>query len=170
MLGKKLLVLFFLSLGLCWVSAQGVPDDVQGKLLLKVISFDKNMARLGNPIKIGVSSDKMLAAMKALSAIQINGKSFTVAKLASAADVGKFNVVHVGEESAGLIPKVAAAAKASKTLTFSGTKSGVEKGLAVGFFVSEGKPKIVISPAAAATVGSDFMENFLKVSLVIGEL
>ena len=39
------------------INGQNVPVNLQVRFILKIISMDKNISRLGNPIKIGVSSD-----------------------------------------------------------------------------------------------------------------
>jgi len=169
---KSCVVALSLIIGLALMptsaAAQGVPADILTKLAIKVIGFDQNASRYGSPIKIGVSSDALLSAFEAVKTLQINGRAFTAAKFGSAADVGKFDVVFVGAGQEGLAAAVAAAAKSGKILTLSETSSGVSKGLAVGFFVQDGKPKIAISPANVAACGASFPETLLRVSTVIG--
>ncbi len=148
-------------------SAQGVPEDILSKLVIKIIGFDEHATRFGSPIRIGVAGDKMLAAFDAVRTLQINGRSFTVGRLTAAADVGKFDVVFVGADHEGMTAAVAAAARSAKVLAFAETRRGVERGLAVGFVVQEGKPKIVLSPANAAACGSAFSDTVVKLSLII---
>jgi YfiR/HmsC-like len=147
--------------------AQGVPADILSRLVIKIVGFDQHANRFGSPIRIGVAGDRMLAAFDAVRSLQINGKSFTVGRLASAADVGKFDVVFVGADHEGMAAAVAAEARAAKVLAFGETRRGVEKGLGVGFIVQDGKPKIVLSPANAAACGSAFSDTVVKLSLVI---
>jgi hypothetical protein len=148
-------------------AAQGVPQDILCKLIIKLIGFDQHGGRFGSPIRIGVAGDTMLEAFDAVRTLQINGKAFVASRLASPADVSKFDVVVIAADREGMAAAVAAEAKAAKVLAFSETRRGVEKGLGVGFLVQNGKPKIVIAPAHVATTGSAFPDTVLKLSLVI---
>ncbi len=148
-------------------SPQGVPEDILSKLVIKIIGFDQHANRFGSPIRIGVAGDKMLAAFDAVRALQINGRPFSVARLASAGDVGKFDVVVVAADHEGMAAAVAAEARSAKVLGFAETRRGVERGLPVGFVVQDGKPKIVLSPANAAACGSAFSDTVVRLSLII---
>lgn len=169
---KCMLITFGFILLICslYMPAQGVPEEVSSKLMIKIISFDKNLSRMASPIRIGVTEDKMLQALNAIKTIQISGKAFTVAKIGGPAEVGQFNVIYIGAAKEGQMEKYASAAASAKVMVISETKSGVEKGAGVGFFVQDGKPKIAVAPANAAAQGSEFPDNFLKVSMVIGEM
>jgi YfiR/HmsC-like len=148
-------------------SAQEVPEDIVSKLVIKIIGFDQHGGRFGSPIRIGVAGDRILAAFQAARTLQVNGKSFTVARLASAADVSRFDVVFVDADHEGMAPAVAAEARSAKVLAFSATRRGVEKGLGVGFVVQDGKPKIVLSPTNAAACGSAFSDTVVKLALIL---
>ncbi len=162
-------LLLVVGVAVCGTPAagQGVPEDILSKLVIKIVGFDERASRFGSPIKVGVAGDRMLAAFDAVRTLQINGKPFTVARLASAADVAKFDVVFVAADHEGMAAAVAAEARSAKVLAFGETRRAVERGLSVGFIVQDGKPKIVLSPANAAACGSAFSDTVVKLALVI---
>jgi hypothetical protein len=102
-------VIIFVVLMAAQVYAVDVPFDIQAKLMLKIISMDRNVARFGDPIKIGVSSDDMLSALKA-AGLTIGGKSYSAEKLASPDDAAKYKVVYVGKGMAANYNAIAAKA------------------------------------------------------------
>ena len=167
---KKLLSLFFIAIMVFSFSltAGSVNLKLQSKLLLKIVSYDKNFSRFGDPIKIGVSSDEMLAALKGLG-LKIKGKSFAAEKMASPDDIAKFKIVYIDENWKANYGAVADKAKAAQALVFCNDAGFVESGGgAVSFKLINNKPKIVVNLGNAKEQGTDFSSGFLKVTVIIG--
>ncbi len=159
------LSIFFASIS---INAQSIPTNIQVQFILKIVSMDKNMGRLGNPIKIGVSSDALLGAFKSVSGITIAGTPFTVAKMSSPGDVGSYKVIVIGPNWKGNYSEVGKRAAARKILMFAGDESGVQKNKGgLGFKIVGGKPKILANIDNLKKQGSDFPVNFFKMAVLI---
>lgn len=155
------------------VYAVDVPYDLQGKLMLKIVSMDRNVARFGDPIKIGVSSDEFIKALNDLkgSGMKVGGKDFVAEKISSPADAGKYKLVYVGKEWAANFNAVSNAAAGRQCLVFCGVEEGVvNSGCAVSFKVMGAAPKIVVNLENAKKQGTDFPADFLKVTVIVGGL
>jgi hypothetical protein len=169
---RKTLILL---LAVLWVfssiATAEVPHNLQVKLILKILSMDRNFSRFGDPIKIGTSSDGFFKALSASGSLKIKGKGFTVEKMSSADDVGKYNIVYIGKEWASQYSAASGKAEASKTLMFCETEDGVlSGGGAISFKVVGGKPKIVINLGNVKAQGTDFPAGFLKITVVVGSM
>lgn len=154
------------------ISAQDVPINLQGKLMLKILSMDRNFNRFGDPIKIGTSSDEILEELTALKkAYKIKGKDFIVEKIASVKDVANYKVVYLGTNWAANYKAVSEVATENQCLVFCQEEAGVTKGGgAVSFKVVDGKPKIVVNVVNAKNQGTDFPAGFLRITVVVGGL
>lgn len=155
-----------------YMIAQDVPLNLQAKLMLKVLSMDRNFGRYGDPIKIGVSSDKFLIELDACKdALQVKGKEFVPEKMGSLDDIAKYKVIYIGEEWTGSYMLASEKATENKCLMFSETESGVMSGgAAVSFKVVEEKPKIVVNLKNSRNQGTEFPAVFLKSTVVVGGL
>ena len=150
------------------INGQNVPVNLQVRFILKIISMDKNISRLGNPIKIGVSSDALIGAFNGVSGITIAGTPFTAAKMSSPGDVGRYNVVVIGPNWKGNYDAIGKKAAAGKILMFAGDESGVQKNKGgLGFKKVDGKPKILANIENIKRQGSDFPVNFLKMAVIV---
>jgi hypothetical protein len=70
-------------------------------ILLKIISLDENLKRFGEPIKIGVVSDKIFRQLKALEEkIKIKGKHFKTEKINSLKTVAGCKIIYITKEMA----------------------------------------------------------------------
>ena len=165
---KIFIIAVFLSFFTIDVLSQGVPAKLQVRLVLKILSMDKNSGRYGDPIKIGVSSDFILNAFKEASEMKIKGKSFVVKKMGSPGDIGKFRVVYIDKNWSGKYGDAGAKATASKSLMFCSEESGIKGGGgAISFKVVDGKPKILVNLGNSAKQGSDFPDNFLQMVVLV---
>jgi hypothetical protein len=168
---RNKLVLFAIALLIAGntISAQEVPLTLQGKLMLKILSMDRNFNRFGDPVKIGTSSDEFLEELNALKkAYKIRGKDFIVEKIASLDDVSQYKVVYLGKKWAANYKAASEIANDSKCLVFCQEEAGVtEGGGAVTFKVVDGKPKIVVNVVNAKSQGTDFPAGFLKLTVVV---
>lgn len=151
---------------------QDVPPAAQVKLILKIASMDRNFARFGDPVKIGVSSDTYLDAFKqGLGKLKIKGKDFVVEKMASLDDLGKYKLVYIDTNWKSNYGAVGTTASANKILVFTSDPDYVQSGAGgIAFKVVEGKAKIVLNLGNVKDQGTDFPSNFLKVTYVVGGL
>ncbi len=167
-------VLFMIALAIISAPmiAQDVPLELQTKLMLKIVSMDRNFDRFGNPIKIGTSSDEIFKELSTIKgSLKVKGNDFLVEKINSPADIAKFKVAYIGKNWSGNYNAAAAAAAANQCLMFCEVEEGVTTGGgAVSFKVVEGKPKIVINLENAKKQGTDFPAGFLKITVVVGGL
>lgn len=168
----KIVLLFTVLLVLGFNAyAQDVPHELQVKLILKILSMDRNFDRFGDPIKIGVSSDGFIKALKAEADLTVKQKKFIVEKMSSPADVGNYKIIYVGKEWAANYKAAAAKAVETKALMFCETEDGVMSGGgAISFKVVDSKPKIVINLANVKDQGTDFPAGFLQITVVVGSM
>jgi len=165
------LLIAFAILG-AYAAAQDVPVNLQVKLMLKILSMDRNFERFGDPIKVGTSDDKLLKELEAIKgSLQVKGRNFIPEKMSSTADIPNYKVIYIGKNWSSNYSDASAKAAAAKCLMFCEVEQGVlTGGGAVSFKVVEGKPKIVINLENAKNQGTDFPANFLKVTVVVGGL
>ncbi len=152
------------------LAAQEVPFELQVKLILKILEFDRNFDRYGDPIKVGVTSDEVLRGFNAQrETLTIKGRKFMAEMMSSLADVGKYKVVYVDKNWKSDYKAASAKAAENKALMFAREEDAVVSGgAAISFRTVEGKPKIVMAVGAAKNQGADFPANFLQVTIVIG--
>lgn len=171
---KQFMVISFILLAFVSsrIQAQSVPLDLQTKFILKIVSEDKNFARYGSPIKIGVSSDEALKAFKASEGtLQIKGTSYVTEKMSGPDAVGNYKIVHIGPEWAAQYSAIAEKCKAGQIPMFCSEEAPVaSNGGAVGFKIMDGKPKIVVNLGNAKDQGCDFNAGFLKITMVVGNI
>jgi hypothetical protein len=166
-----LFVIAILVLGTI-ISAQDVPINLQVKLMLKILSMDRNFSRFGDPITIATSSDEFLKELTAIKGkLKVKGKDFIAEKIASPDDVANYKVVYLGKNWAANYKAVSEKANENKCLVFCQEEAGVtEGGGAVSFKVVDEKPKIVVNVINAKSQGTDFPAGFLKITVVVGGL
>ena len=153
------------------VVAQDVPADLQAKLMLKIISMDRNFDRFGEPIKIGASTDTIIKELNGITSLKIKGKDFSAEKINTLDDIAKYKVIYVGKNWASNYTAAGDKAAANQALMFCESEDGVlSGGGAVSFKVVDGKPKIVVNLEKAKKMGTDFPANFLQVTMVVGSL
>lgn len=169
---KVILLVTALMVVSAYMIAQDVPLSLQARLMLKVLSMDRNFSRYGDPIKIGVSSDKFLDELEACKgSLQIKGKEFVPEKMGSLDDIAKYKVIFVGAEWAGSYTLASEKATENKCLMFCETESGVMNGgAAISFKVVEEKPKIVVNLKNSRSQGTEFPAIFLRNTVVVGGL
>jgi len=170
---KNRFVLFFIVLFLLMLISpsysQEVPARLQATLTLRILSFDRNFNRLGDPIKIGVSSDKLLAEFKALN-YTVKGRDIVVEKMASPDDVPKYKVIYVGKNWEKNYKAASKKAAESKCVMFCEAEKAVKSGGgAISFKVVGNKPKIIINLSNLRAQGSEFPESFMKSTVVVGK-
>jgi hypothetical protein len=169
---KVILLVIILVLVSAYMIARDVPLNLQARLMLKVLSMDRNFSRYGDPIKIGVSSDKFLNELAACrGTLQVKGKKFAPEKMGSLDDIAKYKVIYIGEEWANSYTAASEKAAENKCLMFCETDSGVMRGGgAISFKVVEEKAKIVVNLKNSRNQGTEFPAIFLKNTVVVGGL
>lgn len=168
---KVVFILAVLLVMSSMVYAQDVPLKNQVMLSLKIISMDRNFGRYGDPVKIGVSSDKVLSEFKAAASLKVKGKSFAVEKMSSLDDLGNYKVVYIDDNWKNNYGAAAEKAAANQTLIFTSDVDFVESGGgSVAYKVVGGKARIVLNLPNAKNQGADFPANFLKITVVVGGL
>ncbi|MCP5051648.1 MAG: YfiR family protein [bacterium] len=151
--------------------SKDVNADLQSKLILKMIAYDRNLARFGDPIKIGVSSKAMLDALQKNGQAPIKGKKLSVAMLGSVGDIGNFGIIYADKNWKKDYGAACAAAIDKKILMFCNSYEAVENNQAgIAFRVVGNKPKIVLNIGVSKNQGTDFPSNLLKLTLVVGNL
>lgn len=169
---KVILLVTALMIVSAYMFAQDVPLNLQARLMLKVLSMDRNFSRYGDPIKIGVSSDKFLNELEACrGTLQVKGKAFAPEKMVSLDDIAKYKVIYIGKDWAGNYTAASEKAAENKCLIFCETESGVRRGGgAISFKVAGKKPKIVVNLKNSRNQGTEFPAIFLKTTVVVGGL
>jgi len=153
------------------IQAQDVPINLQAKLILKILSMDRNFDRYGEPIKIGSSLDAMTSELNGVTSMKIKGKDFSTEKITTLDDISKYKVIYVGKNWANNYEAASKMAIANQAIMFCETEDGVlGGGGAVSFKVVNGKPKIVVNLEKAKQMGTDFPANFLQVTMVVGSI
>lgn len=166
-------VMFIFGVAFCLgLNAQKVPLENQIKLMLKIISMDRKIARYGNPIKIGTSSNDFLKELnKFKETLRIKGIEFSGEMMSSPEDISKFKVVYIGENWTTKNSAISAKAIENQCLVFCQDEELVHNsGGAISFIIIDGKPKIVLNLENVKKQGSDFPAGFLKITMVLGSL
>lgn len=169
---KPILLVILTVIVSALLSGQEVPLNLQAKLMLKILSMDRNFNRYGDPIKIGVSSDRFLLELMANKKnLKVKGKDFIPEKMNSLNDIDKYKVTYIGKEWTDSYLAASTRATENKCLMFCETDDGVMNGGgAVSFKVVGGKPKIVVNLGNSRNQGTEFPAIFLKTTVVVGGL
>lgn len=166
-----ILVAIFLVSCSGFLYSQMVQRDIQAQLMLKILSLDRNFARFGDPIKIGVSSKPMLRALERFTKQTIRGKHFTPEMMNTLDDIDNYTVVYIDKNWKDNYKTACDKAIAKKILMFAGEAEAVERGDAgVAFKTVLGKPKIMVHLETVKQQGANFPANFLQMTLLTGNL
>jgi len=163
-----ILILFFLTLFTFTLKSSDIDFRIQSKLLLKIISYDKNYKRFGNPIKIGVSSKEMFEALKA-NAIIVKDRHFTVGLMKSIDSLKNYKVVYIDNNWKDKYKEVSKLANSNSCLIFCNDENFVEsEGASVTFVSIKNKLKILVNLENSKKQGSNFSPIFLKITVIVG--
>ncbi|MEO0084621.1 MAG: YfiR family protein [candidate division WOR-3 bacterium] len=164
-----------------------VPMDLQLPLLLKVLTFDRNLkSRVGKEIVIGVIyqekfraslliKDEFLRVLKELpikdlADLPIKAKPIALgdeAILKTAIINDSIAILYVTPLRAFEISTIQALAGELKVLTLTGVPEYVKSGLAVGVGTKGERPLIIINLTQAKAEGADFSSQLLNLAKVI---
>lgn len=160
-----------------------VPIAQQAKLLLKAISYDRNLKkRSGTEVHIAVihqganeAATEIVTALTAAGATKVKGLSvkatgqpFTdVQDLLKRVDAQKYNVLYVHPSALKAISSIQQVARGKKVLSMGANKGLVEKGLSLGVYLHKSKPRLVVNQRAAKVEGLDLEPAIKLISTVI---
>jgi hypothetical protein len=163
-----------------------VPPELQAALLVKVLSFDRNLRALaGKDLVLGIlvqrgnrasrdAAEEVMAAVAGLgepSAREPRLHAILVevgsGQLGASLDALHVEVLYVTPLRALSIAEVTAATRARSVRTVTGVPTYVREGVSVGLAVRDDRPEILVNLAAARAEGSDFSSQFLNLARVI---
>ncbi len=165
-----LLIFVIFTLAGTLTAQQETKDSVLAKIVMKLISFDKNISRFGDTITIGATDDEMLKALRQMSETKILGKQFTTFKLLQPEETTKCNAVFLGNGLKAQHSEIVKLAKEHKVLTFVADKDALKKGFAVALEIEDNMPVIWMNLQNASECGSKISLDSLKLVIVKGKM
>lgn len=164
-------VVAFVMTGTGVLFSQSVQKDIQAQLILKIVALDRNGGRFDDPIKIGVTSDAMLRALKRFNKQTIKGKAFTVDLMTTLEDIAGYNVLYIDKNWKSNYNAACEKAIEKKAIMFCASAEAVEVGEAGASFKTVlGKPKIVLNLKILKKQAADFPASLLQLATVVGNL
>lgn len=169
------------------VDGMPVPAALQVPLLLKILTYDRNLGAKGETslhVAI-VSAPGVPASARTSSEIAAVLKSLadkTVRKLQvryttveytsdqqmlSALPTDAVNMVYISPGNERNLPSLVNVSKTRQALTATGVPDYVQKGVAIGIGVRQDKPEILINLAATKAAGSEFDAGLLRIVSVV---
>ena len=161
-------------------AAELVPYELQAKIILKTLGYERSLAKGSGSLIIGVicdqdlktanpGGDQIFEALKALDAFKVQNRPISVVKLT----LRSLKVVDVLYLPSGLdkdLTRIIRHARDKGILTVTGESSYLEMGVTLGIFPKgEGRKgsMIVINLPAAEAEDTDFESRFLRVATVL---
>ncbi len=162
-----------------------VPIYLQAPLLIKVVSFDRNVAQLNAAkYKIGIiyqgrnrNSKNIKDELEEFgrnTSVSVGGKKiefvfYDVDKtdLSELLAANRVNAVYVTPLRAYDIGYIVEITRANKILSMSGVEDYVEKGVSVGIGLSSDKPIILINAEGYKNEGVNFSSQLLKLCKIV---
>lgn len=162
-----------------------VPVNLQVTLLLKVLTYDRNLSRVGDILTIGVLVDpddpvsvavaeQVIAILAAASGKRVKSLSIRVVRIElranapvdeSIAESGA-NVLYLTPGLQTRLEAVVQISQAQGLVSLTGVPDFVSQGVAVGIGARQDKPEILINLASARLEGSRFDASLLRLSRV----
>lgn len=163
-----------------------VPMEIQYNIMLKVLSYDKNLSRFGtDEIRIGVfyqsgfkasatARDELSESVSKSKIKDIDKRKISVfysnldyeSPSAFIKDK-KISVIYFLPLRAVSIENILSETKKIKILSFSAVKDYIAEGVAISFALKSSKPEILVNLKAAKAEGTDFSSQLLKIVTVI---
>lgn len=176
----------FLSLTNIRAQEVSVPVDVQLRLFLKLLHYDRNLkARSEKEIVIGVvyqprfrasvdTKDEFLHFAEELQEKTLDGIPFRCTpirldaekNLSSAIRDNDIHLLYITPLRAVSIEKITEITRAQKVLTLTGVPEYVELGVAIGIDSKGQRPLIVVNVSSAKAEGADLSSKLLRLKLV----
>ena len=187
-----LLLVAVLSCGVITPSAFAdngeVPVDLQIKLILTALTYDKNLeTRANGELNIGIlyfpessqskqEADLFAKTLEGFKDKKISGRSFNGILLAYA-DNGelskkiteqKIDVIYIAQGEKELIERVLKVTQSEKILSCCGKAEYVSScGVTMAVGLKDQKPKLYLNLNSAKTEGADFSAKFLRVAEIV---
>ncbi len=149
--------------------SQSVAEETQAQMVFKVLPYDRNFDRFGDPIRIGATSTHMLKALQKEAPPMLKGKKIVLEILNSQEDIPNFKIIFVDRNWSKNYATACAKATESQILMFCGSYNAVEKDeAAIAFRELQNKIRIVLNLKVMKNQGTEFPSDLLKLSLVVG--
>jgi hypothetical protein len=184
---RRIWVVLFLVWSLFAAQEISVPVDLQFRLFLKILDFDRNLkTRVGDEIVFGIVYQKTFvesvdtknelvkaieqSALKKIDNIPIryilielkNENSFV-----DAVSEEKVDILYITPLRGFDIRILAHVCKAKKIMSLTGVPSYVSLGISIGFNLKGQKTEIIINLRSAKAEGADFSSKLLHLTRVI---
>lgn len=158
-----------------------VPVEVQVPLLLKILTFNRALAEVADPLVVAIVFQGRNRASAAIGE-DVRGQLAAAARpirivvidldeirdLRAALNRDSVRVVYVAPLQAVSVSTVTAATRGERVVSVTGVPRYVEQGLAVGIDLTGTRPEIVINLAASRAEGADFSAQLLKLARLAG--
>ncbi len=164
-----------------------VPFDLQAKLLLKILTFDRNLeTRADSAVVVGIiyqpgcrqsekARSELSLALDEYSEKKVKGLPFSYVTLrylswldlAAKVRSENISVLYVTSCDSAHLEEIIKVARENGVLTASSEKSHVEKGISLAVGLKGNKPQITINLSSAKAEGCDFSSQFLQLAEVV---
>jgi hypothetical protein len=167
-------------------AAPRVPFDVQVPLVLKALTYDRNLkTRSGEQVRIAVVSpakasrevtEEFLSSVSSLPDRTVNGLPVTFREITVADEAGFDQALRGGRWAAAYVlpgfradelSQVKRVCASRQVLAVAAEVDDVERGMAFGVGAAGGKPQIVVNLPNAKASGTDFDLALLRLARVI---
>jgi hypothetical protein len=167
-----------------------VPLNLQAKLLLTALTYDKNMEKRANgKLDIGIlyfpwieqSKEEALKFSKTLKTFQdkkIGGRTFHVflftyegdAGLKEKIDENHIDVLFITGGKKDMVKEIVRVTQSKQVLSATSKADHVNScGVSLAVGLKENKPKIYLNLSSAKTEGSDFGAKFLRIAEIVNK-
>lgn len=180
-------LLLLVAVALPAAAQSRVPADRMVAILSRALAYDRNLAaRAGQTVVVAVLyapndptsarvGDEVRSAFKGLEKLKLQGKPFQVLAapytgIAATGDLVEKNGVDALFLGPGLdadLAAISAYARGRKLTTMTGEDTYLQKGVALGVLVEEGKPRIVVNLNASREEGASFSSELMQLAKVI---
>ena len=165
-----------------------VPVDLQVKLILTALTYDKNLeTRANGQLNIGIlyfpessqskkEADQFAETLEGFKDKKISGRSF-VGTLLTYSDNGglskkiidkNIDVIYIAQGEKELIERVLKVTQSEKILSCTGKAEYVSScGVSMAVGLKDNKPKIYLNLSSAKSEGADFSAKFLRVAEIV---
>jgi hypothetical protein len=184
---RRALVLLVLLLAAVGARAEVVvPFDVQVPLLLKALTYDRNLkTRAGAEARIAVVvppkggrniAGELQASLDKLPGRTVNGLAVIFKEVTATDDVALDEILRDGQWAAVYVmpgfgraelAKLRRVCESRHVLTVAASTDDLEQGLAFGVGVDGNRPQLVVNLPASKACGSDFDLALLQLSKVL---
>ena len=179
------IILFIVLTGFVLWAQEEVRMDLQVNLFLKILKYDRNITQRGaDGLKLGVlynpDNKKSVRAKQdfekkfnSLDDKSVKDIQVILIPIKGSAELSKsiksygINLLYIAPGFDSELSKILDTCSKNKILTMTGVSTYLDKGIAVGLGVKDGKPEIIINTTVSKSVGADFSSNILKLARVI---